>query len=72
MIAYVDDFKLMLVLTVCVIPLLWLIKPPRRQAAAPDAHVAMEWASARPQGSLTTRCARSARRRPIAAAFPNR
>lgn len=42
MIAYVDDFKLMLVLTLCVIPLLWLIKPPRRQAAAPDAHVAME------------------------------
>jgi DHA2 family multidrug resistance protein len=42
MIAYVDDFKLMLILTLCVIPLLWLIKPPKRKIGAEAAHVAME------------------------------
>jgi DHA2 family multidrug resistance protein len=34
MIAYVDDFKLMLALTLLVIPLLWLIRPSRRVGPA--------------------------------------
>ena len=42
MIAYVDDFKLMLVLTLLVMPLLWLIQPPKRRAATGSAHVALE------------------------------
>jgi DHA2 family multidrug resistance protein len=43
MIAYVDDFKLMLILTLCVIPLLWLIKPPKKGAGAGSAvHAAMD------------------------------
>jgi DHA2 family multidrug resistance protein len=47
MIAYVDDFKLMLLLTLAVMPLLWLIRPARRAAQAttarPDsAHMALE------------------------------
>ena len=43
MIAYIDDFRLMLILTLCVIPLLWLIKPPRRGAApGAAAHAAMD------------------------------
>jgi DHA2 family multidrug resistance protein len=41
MIAYVDDFVLMLVLTVLVMPLILLIQPPRQPAAA-DAHAVME------------------------------
>src|SRR5450631_805008 len=43
MIAYIDDFWLMLFLTVGVMPLLLLIRPPRRQAPADaDAHAVME------------------------------
>ena len=34
MIAYVDDFKLMMIITLCAIPLLALMSPPKRQAAA--------------------------------------
>jgi DHA2 family multidrug resistance protein len=34
MIAYLDDFKLMLALTLLVIPLLWLIRPARRGAGS--------------------------------------
>jgi DHA2 family multidrug resistance protein len=34
MMAYIDDFWLMLFLTLAVIPLLLLIRPPGRQAAA--------------------------------------
>jgi MFS transporter, DHA2 family, multidrug resistance protein len=43
MIAYIDDFWLMLFLTVGVMPLLLLIRPPRRQAPADaDAHAVMD------------------------------
>jgi MFS transporter, DHA2 family, multidrug resistance protein len=43
MIAYIDDFWLMLFLTVGVMPLLLLIRPPRRQQTADaDAHAVME------------------------------
>ncbi|MDE2276161.1 MAG: EmrB/QacA family drug resistance transporter, partial [Burkholderiales bacterium] len=42
MIAYLDDFKLMLVLTLLVIPLLWLIRPARRPLAGAAAHAALD------------------------------
>jgi DHA2 family multidrug resistance protein len=43
MIAYLNDFWLMLFLTVAVIPLLLLLRPPKQQnAAAVDAHVAID------------------------------
>jgi DHA2 family multidrug resistance protein len=42
MIAYTNDFRLMLYLSIGVLPLLLLIKPPRRQAVAPDAHAVMD------------------------------
>ncbi|WP_077037280.1 DHA2 family efflux MFS transporter permease subunit [Pelomonas sp. KK5] len=45
MIAYLDDFKLMLALTVLVLPLLWLIKPSRKKLSAQEEealHAAME------------------------------
>jgi DHA2 family multidrug resistance protein len=43
MIAYIDDFWLMLFLTVAVIPLLLLMKAPSRRAApAADAHAVMD------------------------------
>ncbi len=42
MIAYLSDFRLMLYLTVLVIPLLWLIRPPRTATNAPDAHALMD------------------------------
>jgi DHA2 family multidrug resistance protein len=42
MIAYVNDFRLMLYLTLAVIPLLLFLKPPGPQAAPMDAHAAME------------------------------
>jgi DHA2 family multidrug resistance protein len=43
MIAYVDDFKLMLILTLAVIPLLWLIKPAARTSGTAEAaHAAMD------------------------------
>ncbi len=43
MIAYIDNFKLMLIMTLCVIPLLWLIKPPKRGAPSEAAaHAAMD------------------------------
>jgi MFS transporter, DHA2 family, multidrug resistance protein len=43
MMAYIDDFWLMLFLTLAVIPLLLLIRPPGRQAAAAvDAHAVVE------------------------------
>jgi DHA2 family multidrug resistance protein len=42
MIAYIDDFWLMLFLTVLVIPLLLLIRPPRSSAAEVDAHAVMD------------------------------
>jgi DHA2 family multidrug resistance protein len=43
MIAYLNDFKLMMILTFCLMPLLLFIYVPKRQAgAAPTVHVAME------------------------------
>ncbi|NVM77139.1 DHA2 family multidrug resistance protein [Duganella sp. SG902] len=42
MIAYVDDFWLMMIATLCVIPLLLLIKPPPKTAPAAVDHAAME------------------------------
>ena len=43
MIAYIDNFKLMLIMTICVIPLLWLIKPPKRGVTSDAAaHAAMD------------------------------
>jgi DHA2 family multidrug resistance protein len=43
MIAYIDDFRLMLYLTLLVIPLLLLIRPPPRiGASAVDAHAVMD------------------------------
>jgi DHA2 family multidrug resistance protein len=42
MIAYVNDFRLMLYLTLAVIPLLMFIKAPRRGDAPADAHAVMD------------------------------
>ena len=42
MISYVDDFWLMMILTLCVIPLLLLIRPAARSAPAAVDHAAME------------------------------
>ncbi len=42
MIAYTNDFRLMLFLTIGVLPLLLLIKPPGRSAAPVDAHAVMD------------------------------
>ena len=42
MIAYVDDFWLMFILTLLVIPLLLLIRPPAKQAAPVIDHAAMD------------------------------
>lgn len=43
MIAYIDDFRLMLYLTLLVVPLLLLIRPPQRSAGpAADIHAVMD------------------------------
>ncbi|MEC5384901.1 MDR family MFS transporter [Uliginosibacterium sp. H3] len=42
MIAYVDDFWLMLILTVCVIPLLLLVKTPAKKGPVEIDHAALE------------------------------
>ena len=42
MIAYIDDFWFMLFLTLLVVPLLLLIRPPRQGTAVPDAQVVMD------------------------------
>ena len=43
MVAYIDDFKLMMWITVVSVPLLILMRPPKRTAAKPDpAHAAFE------------------------------
>jgi DHA2 family multidrug resistance protein len=43
MIAYIDDFKLMFIATLMVIPLLVIIRPARRAAPTPaETHVAMD------------------------------
>jgi DHA2 family multidrug resistance protein len=42
MIAYLDDFQLMLILTVLALPLLFLVRPPRAAAAAEMKHAAIE------------------------------
>jgi DHA2 family multidrug resistance protein len=42
MIAYLNDFRLMLYLTLAVIPLLLLIRTPRRNAAPVDTHAVMD------------------------------
>jgi DHA2 family multidrug resistance protein len=42
MIGYLDDFRLMLVLTLAVIPLLLLIRPAKRETAPSIDHAAME------------------------------
>ena len=41
MVAYVDDFKLMLIITVCTVPLLFLMKVPRVKKLDPE-HAVME------------------------------
>ncbi|MBO0905074.1 DHA2 family efflux MFS transporter permease subunit [Jiella sonneratiae] len=43
MVAYVDDFKLMMIISLCAIPLLALMSPPKKQAAAGggDSHAAV-------------------------------
>jgi MFS transporter, DHA2 family, multidrug resistance protein len=42
MIAYVDDFKLMMLVTLAAIPLLLLLRKPRGPAASEGAAAAME------------------------------
>jgi DHA2 family multidrug resistance protein len=42
MIAYINDFRLMLYLTIAVMPLLLFIRPPRASAAPVDAHAVMD------------------------------
>jgi DHA2 family multidrug resistance protein len=42
MIAYIDDFWLMFILTLAVVPLLFLIRPPKKNAPAAIDHAAME------------------------------
>jgi MFS transporter, DHA2 family, multidrug resistance protein len=42
MIAYINDFRLMLYLTMAVMPLLLFIRPPRASAPAVDAHAVMD------------------------------
>jgi DHA2 family multidrug resistance protein len=42
MISYVDDFWLMMILTLCVLPLLLLVKPPAKTAAPVVDHAAMD------------------------------
>ena len=42
MIAYVDDFLLMLIMTLLVIPLLLLIRPARKEAVAAAEALALE------------------------------
>jgi DHA2 family multidrug resistance protein len=42
MIAYIDDFWFMLFLTLLVVPLLLLIRPPRQGTAVPDAQAVMD------------------------------
>jgi DHA2 family multidrug resistance protein len=42
MISYVDDFWLMFIMTLCVIPLLLLVKPPARNAPVAVDHAAMD------------------------------
>jgi DHA2 family multidrug resistance protein len=41
MVAYVDDFKLMFLITLACLPMLLLMRTPRRGGGAP-AHVAVE------------------------------
>jgi DHA2 family multidrug resistance protein len=45
MIAYVDDFQLMLILTVLAIPLLLLIKVPKKQKATQEEQEHIELAA---------------------------
>ena len=42
MIAYTNDFRLMLFLSIGVLPLLLLIKPPPRTSIPVDAHTVMD------------------------------
>jgi DHA2 family multidrug resistance protein len=42
MIAYINDFRLMLYLTIAVLPLLLLLRTPRRPGVALDTHAAMD------------------------------
>ena len=43
MVAYIDDFKLMMWITIISVPLLILMRPPKRTTAKPDpAHAAFE------------------------------
>jgi DHA2 family multidrug resistance protein len=43
-IGYIDDFKVMTVISIILLPLVFLLRPPRRRAATPAAasHAAME------------------------------
>ena len=38
MVAYVDDFKLMMIITLCAIPLLAFMSPPKRGGAPSGDH----------------------------------
>jgi DHA2 family multidrug resistance protein len=42
MIAYINDFRLMLYLTLAVLPLLLLLRTPRRSHVAVDPHAVMD------------------------------
>jgi DHA2 family multidrug resistance protein len=42
MVAYVDDFKLMLIITLACLPMLLLMRQPRRSAPLDPAHAAVE------------------------------
>jgi DHA2 family multidrug resistance protein len=42
MIAYIDDFKLMMVITICVIPLLFILKSPKYSKPDPQHAAVME------------------------------
>jgi DHA2 family multidrug resistance protein len=42
MVAYVDDFKLMLVITLVCIPMLLFLRKPRRAASAEPIHAAVD------------------------------
>ena len=42
MLAYIDDFRLMLMLTIGVLPILWLIKPAKKHEKPDPAHAVME------------------------------
>jgi DHA2 family multidrug resistance protein len=42
MVAYIDDFKLMFIVTLACLPMLLLMRTPRRMAKPDPAHAAVE------------------------------